>query len=428
MIIVLHHSRYVLGYEQSIFIGGSLAVEFFFLVSGYLLMAHIGKVQKRTGSAAGGVTTSCVRHENGEQQGTEQTSCSRQNGGRRAGENGQGLGAETAAFLRGKVRAFLPEFVFSLLIGFLFVARVEHWGGRKIWGQIVHGFGEYTLLKMSGLDQGGIDGVVWYLSAMLLGMALLYPLIRRHYEGMRHLGLGLITVLIFGFLCQTSGTPRDPTRWMGFAYRGLLRCIAELSLGGVCYGCTKRLQAFHFNGFGRALLSLAELGCYLVPIRYMYRCKPSAEDYFYIFVLFLAIMLSFAERGLEDRPQRTGDGGLITETGQAARKTAAPDSARPEGSGQKAGGNRVNHAAGRRGRFASFCAKYSTALFLAHLYFAQHINTILPAETYPAGVRMAWYLGLSFANGLVVMGLAGVGRKKAGQGKKLVRKILLFKN
>ena len=47
LIIVLHHTRYLLGYEHTIFIGGSLGVEFFFLVSGYLLVATVERVAEQ---------------------------------------------------------------------------------------------------------------------------------------------------------------------------------------------------------------------------------------------------------------------------------------------------------------------------------------------------------------------------------------------
>lgn len=43
VIIVLHHSRQLLGDENCLFLGGSLGVEFFFIVSGYLMMSSIEK-------------------------------------------------------------------------------------------------------------------------------------------------------------------------------------------------------------------------------------------------------------------------------------------------------------------------------------------------------------------------------------------------
>ena len=47
VIVVLHHSRYVLGDDNCYFLGGSLAVEFFFFVSGYLLLAGADKAGRK---------------------------------------------------------------------------------------------------------------------------------------------------------------------------------------------------------------------------------------------------------------------------------------------------------------------------------------------------------------------------------------------
>lgn len=46
-IVVLHHSRYILGDEDCWFLGGSLAVEFFLFVSGYLLQVSAEKKEGR---------------------------------------------------------------------------------------------------------------------------------------------------------------------------------------------------------------------------------------------------------------------------------------------------------------------------------------------------------------------------------------------
>ena len=44
VIVVLHHSRYVLGDDNCYFLGGSLAVEFFFFVCNTRHKKHIGLV------------------------------------------------------------------------------------------------------------------------------------------------------------------------------------------------------------------------------------------------------------------------------------------------------------------------------------------------------------------------------------------------
>ena len=87
VIIMLHHSRYVLGDENCLFLGGSLAVEFFFIVSGYLMMASILRAERRQST---GVTRAA-------------------------------LGTETYHFLLRKIRAFLPEYLIAWFIGFFLI-------------------------------------------------------------------------------------------------------------------------------------------------------------------------------------------------------------------------------------------------------------------------------------------------------------------
>lgn len=368
VIIVLHHSRYVLGYEESIFIGGSLAVEFFFIVSGYLMMAHIAKLE--------GAKRPAARLDAGNESNV-------------SGVEDMRLGSETYHYLMRKIRGFLPEFLFAVVIGFLFTAAAERWSAAETLQHFIQNFGEYTLLKMSGIFQNGIDGVMWYLSAMLIAMAILYPLIRRYPDMMEHVGLPLITILILGFLCQMEDSPRDPTVWMGIAYKGLLRAIAEISLGGICYLACRHFKALRLSRAGKGLVTAAEILCYALPVGYMYLQKPSRYDYFFIFLLFLGVLLSFSGQGLL--------AGVFDE--DVAAGSATPTKKNPA----------------TRKSLWSLCSGYSTALFLSHIYFAQHINAIFAEDRYSAAFRMAWYLGLSFLNGFVVMKLSGLVREKSGR-------------
>ena len=275
VIVVLHHSRYVLGDDNCYFLGGSLAVEFFFFVSGYLLLVGADKAGRKNGAGyplpgdvdmagrkngagyllPGGVnmagrTVAAGLETKGVGAGTtgigvEATGI----GGKTTGIGGEatgicgemtGIGSETLHFILHKIRSFLPEFLIAWWIGFVLIGVVRQYGVLDYLKAFGNDFWELTLVKMSGLFTHGIDGAMWYLSAMLLGMAFLYPLLRTKRDLMTHLVCPLLALFLYGYLCQAEGHPRDPIVWLGLCYKGLVRAIAGLCTGVVICMAVRR--------------------------------------------------------------------------------------------------------------------------------------------------------------------------------------------
>lgn len=408
VIVVLHHSRYVLGDDNCYFLGGSLAVEFFFFVSGYLLLVGADKAGRKNGAGyllpggadmagrkngagylfPGGVdmagrTEAADLEVKGVGAGTtgidgETTGiCGEANG---IGSETTGICSETLHFILHKIRSFLPEFLIAWWIGFVLIGVVRQYGVLDYLKAFGNDFWELTLVKMSGLFTHGIDGAMWYLSAMLLGMAILYPLLRTKRDLMTHLMCPLLALFLYGYLCQAEGHPRDPIVWLGLCYKGLVRAIAGLCTGVVICMAVRRLKRFSPSGLtktGNALAIGVQLLCLLLTIRYMAEQEPSEYDYFYMFLLMLLVLLSFAGFGLES----------------------------------------VLGNSQRLHLLSAFLGKYSLSLYLGHLYFAQHVNELLPEELYSGKIRMIVYLAAAFANGLFVMGLSALYRRYSRGGK-----------
>lgn len=378
VIVVLHHSRYVLGDDNCYFLGGSLAVEFFFFVSGYLLLVGADKAGRKNGAGdllSGGVDKTGK---------TEAAGAGTEANGIYAGTNG--IGSETLHFILHKIRSFLPEFLIAWWIGFVLIGVVRQYGVLDYLKAFGNDFWELTLVKMSGLFTHGIDGAMWYLSAMLLGMAFLYPLLRTKRDLMTHLVCPLLALFLYGYLCQAEGHPRDPIVWLGLCYKGLVRAIAGLCTGVVICMAVRRIKKHAPAGLtklGNALAIGIQLLCLILTIRYMAEQEPSEYDYFYIFLLMLLVLISFSGFGLES----------------------------------------VLGNSHRLHRLSAFLGKYSLSLYLGHLYFAQHVNELLPEELYSGKIRMSVYLVAAFANGLLVMGLSALYRRYSRSGGKSSGKV-----
>lgn len=399
VIVVLHHSRYVLGDDNCYFLGGSLAVEFFFFVSGYLLLVGADKAGRKNGAGyllpggadmagrteAAGLETKGVGAGNLLPVGLDKTGKTEAAGagteanGIYAGANG--IGAETLHFILHKIRSFLPEFLIAWWIGFILIGVVRQYGVLDYLKAFGNDFWELTLVKMSGLFTHGIDGAMWYLSAMLLGMALLYPLLRTKRDLMTHLVCPLLALFLYGYLCQAEGHPRDPIVWLGLCYKGLVRAVAGLCTGVVICMAVRRIKKLAPAGLtklGNALAIGVQLLCLILAIRYMAEQEPSEYDYFYMFLLMLLVLISFSGFGLES----------------------------------------VLGNSQRLHLLSAFLGKYSLSLYLGHLYFAQHVNELLPEELYSGKIRMTVYLVAAFANGLLVMGLSALYRRYSRSGGK----------
>ena len=394
VIVVLHHSRYVLGDDNCYFLGGSLAVEFFFFVSGYLLLVGADKAGRKNGAGylltvgadkAGRKNGAGYLLTDGVDMAGRTEVAGLETKGVGAGTTGiggeaNGIGSETLHFILHKIRSFLPEFLIAWWIGFVLIGVVRQYGVLDYLKAFGNDFWELTLVKMSGLFTHGIDGAMWYLSAMLLGMAILYPLLRTKRDLMTHLVCPLLALFLYGYLCQAEGHPRDPIVWLGLCYKGLVRAIAGLCTGVVICVAVRRLKRFSPSGLtktGNALAIGVQLLCLLLTIRYMAEQEPSEYDYFYMFLLMLLVLISFAGFGLES----------------------------------------VLGNSQRLHLLSAFLGKYSLSLYLGHLYFAQHVNELLPEELYSGKIRMTVYLAAAFANGLLVMGLSALYRRYSRGGK-----------
>lgn len=252
VIIMLRHADNLLG-ENICFPGGAFGVEFFFLVSGFLMMASIDRTNQPIYS----------------------------------------LGDETLAFIHKKVRVLYPEVLVSLLIAFLIQCIAKNYTFVDAVKLACDSLYEMLLLSHSGLGSAKLIGPIWYLSSMILSMYILYPLIRKYKDTMVKVVLPLVSIFALGFVTKNYNHFRTPAKWLFFVYKGFLRGMGELCLGALLYYAAKYLKRRRFTTFGKWLLTAAKWGCWLTVIAYMSR-TTIAYDAFFLAIFAIAISLSFS--------------------------------------------------------------------------------------------------------------------------------------
>lgn len=326
IIIVFHHSRMLVGNENALFFTGSYAVEFFFILSGYLLMQSIDRMKSTTGS----------------------------------------IGKDTFLFIKKKYCSLCPDLFISWILGAIVTIGACGYTFKEAGRFLMGGIWEMGLLHMGGLNPQGLNSAVWYLSSMLIAMAILYPILRKYKDGGRLVFAPLAAVLIFGYLFAEFGSLRVPFGWTGLTFRGNLRGFADLCLGVVCYQATQKFATLPLNNFAKALLTVAKYGCFAVLIAYMYGPTSHITEFFLLPVIMLAILLTFSRQTL----------------------------------GQEFFNN----------KFVTFLGKFSLPLYLSHYYWVKILKLWLP-DTLNAGAKTAIYLAVAIGSGALVMGLSFLWKK-----------------
>lgn len=216
-----------------------------------------------------------------------------------AADAGQTVGRDTARFLAGRYRRIFPYFLFAFIVTFFVRINVVHFSRSDIFRLLAESFPQLFLMETVGIRYLMIIDYQWYLSAMLLSMLLLYPLIRSRFELFVNVIGPILTLFVLGWLSQTQGGYTFV--WVGLVRTELLRALAEISLGAVGFGVCQRLRKLRFTRLGGALLSVAELGGYIACLVFI--CSTLAAQYvfYFVFVLAASVTLTFSEQTVTRR-------------------------------------------------------------------------------------------------------------------------------
>ena len=218
-IMLFHFEKYIMGEPPlqglhiMLFPHGSMGVEFFFLLSGFFMGRSAFRDHQHMNAEDSLFSDSSSR--------------------------------SALRFLWNKYRRILPEHTVAFIITFIIYCICKH---LSIVGTVfaaIESVPAFFLVQMTGLGLLTVNHIEWYLSAMLIGMAVLYPICRRYYYGFTRYVSPLLSLFIIGYFFHDSKTLTGVMAWMGFSYKGTIRAIAELALGATIYEITRYFADGH---------------------------------------------------------------------------------------------------------------------------------------------------------------------------------------
>lgn len=203
------------------------------------------------------------------------------------------IGYDTIRFMWRRIRRLFPNILFSFLLCFLIRWLLSGVECKTILEAALGGIFEICFLRFFGFQLKYSNPIAWYVSAMLIGEAILYPLLQKKKHIFTCVYAPLITLIFLGCFSHDYGAIGSTYVWRGIVFVGLLRAIMGLAAGCVCAELGGFLEKLLFTRAGKQVLSLVEVVAFMCILFYMQIFDQGQGDFlvFILFFLILAIVL-----------------------------------------------------------------------------------------------------------------------------------------
>ena len=116
---------------------------------------------------------------------------------------------------------------------------------------------EALLMRNTGINRVGHNGVLWYLSAMLITMPIILYTARRFPTVFKEYLVWVLPLCFYGYVLSRYGTIRT-THWQ----ISNIRALAGMLLGCNIYFIVHAVENIRFSSRGKTILTVLELGLF----------------------------------------------------------------------------------------------------------------------------------------------------------------------
>ena len=218
-IVVYHAWKFQYEGDPILFGYGNLLVEFFFVVSGYLMIAKIYNKNKS-----------------------------------------QNIGKDTWKFIISKLKPIYPYILLAFIIGL--VIKLFYLDNDIYY--INHSIFEIFQVQMFGILNTNqmyltVNSVTWYISAMLFVFLVIYPIALKYKKTFTRIIAPISIFVLCFYITSNNIYIYDPLPITEFFPNGLFRAFLGINVGCAIYELVLILKKIKFNTFSKILFTLLQI-------------------------------------------------------------------------------------------------------------------------------------------------------------------------
>lgn len=192
-----------------------------------------------------------------------------------------------------RMKKFSFHYLLSILMLMIYRAITRQWNLLDWMHSLYHSKYEFLMFQMGGVKFERINTPVWYISALVLIGFFVYYLLEKNED----IFIGLIAPasILLGiayFVNANGGTQGSGSaEWNGLFLKAWIRAFMELSIGVLCHVLFVKVKK-NFNAKQRIFLSIVETGG-IIFVLYSTQFRNTANDIFCCFVFGFLIITAF---------------------------------------------------------------------------------------------------------------------------------------
>ncbi len=272
IIILLFHSGERLLYNNAItysgqfdltfFSHGMMGVEFFFLVSGYLMASYVYKKYKNDNEK--------IKSEE--------------------------IVDETIEYTKKKIAHIFPQHVIAFIISFICGILFRNYGLTEIVKVAISSIPQFFFIQMTGAKVNDLytNNVEWYISAMLVAIVIIYPLLRKNYKTFSKYWAPLIGVFSIGYLISEFKAISVTIGWNHFFVTGTIRAIGVICLGIYAHHIVNNYENKKISEKTKWMLLIIEIITFVILLAFINCSLGKNYELIALMLIFVIVLIAFS--------------------------------------------------------------------------------------------------------------------------------------
>ncbi|MBR6514507.1 MAG: acyltransferase [Clostridia bacterium] len=199
------------------------------------------------------------------------------------------IGKDTVSFVYKKIQGVWIPYVILSAAMIIYIP----FGFKNPLERIISRLPSLLFLQRTGIEDGGFISVSWYLSSLFFAIAVIYPFLRKFYDYISLVAAPLVASIAIGALIHIRGSfPQES--YGGFIHLSNIRAIAVVLLGVFAFRVSLYLKEANLSKSKWRLLIITENLCWLISLYYLISVHSNRYEGHITYLMAAAIAISFA--------------------------------------------------------------------------------------------------------------------------------------